>query len=219
MRRLGLVTHGITASGEGVTRRGYDTLGHRAATRRHGNAQRRDVTAQAGADAHSGGTARLDSDSRGHSGPPHSGGIAAQSDGSARHRRAKRRLCNVLRGGGSARRCSATAQHSLDCPTQRRLCNQWLRQCAAGQRRGVLGDAKQGHGYAANGQQGHGRALHSYGLAKMALQRQGKAMRYGATATQSTAMATHRFAIRSDSKVKYGTAAHDASDTEQSATE
>lgn len=82
-------------------RRGRDeawlgALGHRAATRRHGNAQRRDATAQAGADAHSGGTARLDSDSRGHSGPLHSIGIASQSDGSARDGNDRRRRRNEL---------------------------------------------------------------------------------------------------------------------------
>lgn len=83
----------------------------------------------------------------------------------------------------------------------------------------MLGDAKQGHGYAANGQQGLCQASQCDGLAKMALQRQGKAKRSSAGVTQSIAMATHRFAIRSYSKVKYGTAAHNVSDTEQSATE
>lgn len=131
-------------------------------------------------------------------------------------RTAEARLGWPLTREGTAARCTAAASHHRATALQsmakakRRATLQW---------RGVLGDAKQCHGYAANGQQGHGRALYSYGLAKMALQRQGKAKRSSAAATQSTAVATHSFVIRSYGKVKYGTAAHNVSNTERSATE
>lgn len=127
-------------------------------------------------------------------------GTVARHTAAASQRRATAQQVTEGPSDGSATYCEAVAQHSPDCPTQRRLCNQWLRRSTALPRRGVLGDAKQGHGYAANGQQGHGRALHSYGLAKMALQRQGKAKRSSAGATQG--LATPRFAQRRQRKAR-----------------
>lgn len=117
-------------------------------------------------------------------------GTAGRCTAVASHRRATARQGTERPSDGAARNCSAMAQHSQDCPTRRRLCNQWLRQCmdGAARRHAWAWSAKQGRGYAAHGLQWLCRASQCCGLAKMALQRQGKAMRTSARATQGSAL-------------------------------
>ena len=117
-------------------------------------------------------------------------GTVARRTAVASHRRATARQDIERPSDGAARNCSAMAQHSQDCPTRRRLCNQWLRQCmdGAARRHAWAWSAKQGRGYAAHGLQWLCRASQCCGLAKMALQRQGKAMRTSARATQGSAL-------------------------------
>ena len=125
-------------------------------------------------------------------------GTASRGQWTAKRGLARRGHSGTLHGGGVARRRIATAQHSQDCPTQRRLCNQWLRQTTSRNCGGLAHQRSpvRGWGIATNGRESReqGKAKHDIAGATHSFasqRRQSVALHWRSSAARGQRAARH----------------------------